>query len=103
MDNILSIAEDEWLLGDFARVIERLERDQYSALESISDEQVLTLLVRIHKEREALLTFLNFLDRFISWYRSRNPVVTNYRLERFVSIAPILRRDTLTVVPGNTV
>ncbi|MHB8697740.1 MAG: hypothetical protein ACYC9J_06850 [Sulfuricaulis sp.] len=97
----LTIDNNDWLHRDIASVIERLKRDQYAAVKSMGEEEFITLQVRLSKDRQALLAFLPFLDQAINYYISEIKVIgKNEQFERFVAVAPMLRRDAMTIVAG---
>jgi hypothetical protein len=87
--------EKAWLHGNFDEVISRLEREEYAGMELLSDEDFITLQVRLSKNREELLVFLRLLDRYFYCRRSRPLAEPDPRFERFVVMAPILRRDAM--------
>lgn len=96
-DHDTSLSDDAWLHGNISSVIAILERDGYASLRMLSDEQVTNLWLRFHKNREDLLAFLRFLDIFMPDYLS-GKIPKDERLDRFVMIAPILRRDAMVLV-----
>lgn len=79
---------------DFAALLESLAQDDYAGLATLSDESLVTLLTRLHRNRAELLAFLSFLETFLAWYRT-NP--QHPGLERLAVMAPILRRDALAL------
>lgn len=78
-------------------MIAMLERDDYLFLKMLSDEQVVALLMRLNQDREELLAFIGFLGAFQTWYESYK-TAKDERFDRFIAIAPILRRDAMVLV-----
>jgi len=80
-----------------AVLLTRLADRNYADLAALSDDDILNILFRIHREPLSLAAFNRFLEHFLAWYREHAEQHTE-AFERFVRMAPMLRRDEMQLV-----